>query len=103
VTLVASGGSLMARISVVVFHGDGRISDRGARALAQSLAGAGIATVYLGEQASARRVARAAVEERADCVAVCVAGCGVRFLLDLLRELNRTAGRGVRIAVHRVR
>jgi methylmalonyl-CoA mutase cobalamin-binding subunit len=102
VTAVPFRGRDGTRTAVVVFHGDGRMSDRGARAMAEMLAAAGVAIAYL-DGASPRRVARVAAEERADSVEVCLAGTGVRFLLDLLRELNSVAGRGVKIVVHRVR
>jgi len=94
---------LRQRTSVVVFAGEARASDRGALALASALHEAGVEILYLGREASARRIAECAAEVCADAVEVCVAGGGAVVLLrDLLRELTRLDRRGVSIVVHRV-
>jgi methylmalonyl-CoA mutase cobalamin-binding subunit len=86
-----------------VFAGDGRTSDLGARALARSLGEAGIEILYLGREASARRIAASARDAHADAVAICLAGVGgIVLLRDLLRELRRLDRREVSIVVHRV-
>jgi methylmalonyl-CoA mutase cobalamin-binding domain/chain len=95
--------TLRQRTSVVVFAGDTRVSDRGAQALAGALHEAGVEILYLGREASARRIATCAAEACADAVEVCVAGGGAVVLLrDLLRELKRLDRRGISIVVHRV-
>jgi methylmalonyl-CoA mutase cobalamin-binding domain/chain len=95
--------TLRQRTSVVVFAGQTGASDRGAQALASSLHEAGVEILYLGREASARRIATCAVDACADAVEVCVAGGGAVVLLrDLLRELKRLDRRGVSIVVHRV-
>lgn len=89
--------------SVVVFVADTRTSDRGARALASSLRNAGVETLYLGRETSARRIAASAANTCADAIEVCVAGGGaVRLLLDLLRELKQLDRGDLPIVVHRV-
>ena len=91
------------RRSLVVLVGAGRTSDAGARALAASLADAGIEVSYIGREPSARRIAAAAAEVDADAVEVCVIGGGsVVLLRELLRELKQIDRRGVSIVVHRV-
>lgn len=91
------------RRAVVVLGGDGRTSDRGARALAKSLADAGVATLYLGRESSASTIAEAAVRAEADAVEVCLSGAGgVALIRDLLRELNGLGQRCVSVVVHRV-
>jgi methylmalonyl-CoA mutase cobalamin-binding subunit len=91
------------RTSVVVFAGQTRASDRGAQALASSLHETGVEILYLGREASARRIAICAADACADAVEVCVAGVGAAGLLcDLLRELKRLERRGVSIVIHRV-
>jgi methylmalonyl-CoA mutase cobalamin-binding domain/chain len=91
------------RRAVVVLGGDGRTSDRGARALAKSLADAGIAILYLGRAGSASAIADAAVRAEADAVEVCLSGAGgVALIRDLLRELNGLDRRQVSVVVHRV-
>lgn len=95
--------TLRQRTSVVVFAGETHASDRGAQALARSLHEAGVEILYLGREASARRIATCAADVSADAVGVCVAGGGAVVLLrDLLRELKRLDRRGVSIVVHRV-
>ena len=95
--------TLRQRRSVVVFAGETRASDRGAQALASSLHQAGVQTLYLGREASARRIAACAAEACADAVEVCVAGGGaVGLLRELLRELKRLDRPGISIVVHRV-
>jgi methylmalonyl-CoA mutase cobalamin-binding domain/chain len=87
----------------MVFAGQPEASDRGAQALASSLHEAGVEILYLGREASARRIAACAADMCADAVEVCVAGGGAVVLLrDLLRELKRLDRRGVSIVVHRV-
>jgi methylmalonyl-CoA mutase cobalamin-binding subunit len=91
------------RRSLIVLVGDDRVADSSARALAQSLHDAGIATEYLGRESSARRVSAAAVVGRADAIEVCLPGAGgVRFLRELLSELNAAGRRQVSIVVHRI-
>ena len=91
------------RRSLVVLAGDGRTSDMGARALARSLAEAGVEVRYMGREPSARQIAAAVTEERADAVEFCVVGGGgVVLLRELLRELRKTERRRVSIVVHRV-
>jgi methylmalonyl-CoA mutase cobalamin-binding domain/chain len=95
--------TLRQRTSVVVFVGETRTSDGGAQAFARSLHDAGVEILYLGREASARRIAACAADACADAVEVCVAGGGAVVLLrDLLRELKRLDRRGVSIVVHRV-
>lgn len=95
--------SLRERKSVVVMAGDGRTSDRGARALAEALSDAGIAILYLGRAESAREIAHAAAEAKADAVEVCLAGAGgVALIRELLKELSGLDGRQVSLVVHRV-
>ena len=95
--------TLRQRTSVVVFAGNTRGSDRGARGLASSLHEAGVEILYLGREPSARRIATCAAEASADAVEVCVAGGGAVVLLrELLRELKRLDRHGVSIVVHRV-
>ena len=91
------------RRSLVVLAGDGRTSDRGARALARSLADAGVEVRYMGRESSARRIAAVATEARADAVEFCVVGGGsIALLRELLRELRQPERPGVSIVVHRV-
>jgi methylmalonyl-CoA mutase cobalamin-binding domain/chain len=91
------------RRSVVVMAGDGRTSDRGARALAQSLADAGTPILYLGRARSAQQIAHAAAEAEADAVELCLPGAGgVMLIRELLRELNGLGRRHVSLVVHRV-
>ena len=95
--------TLGRRTSVVVFVGETRASDGGARALAGALREGGVEVLYLGREASARRIATCATNAGADAVEVCVAGGGaVRLLRDLLRELRQLDRGGVSIVVHRV-
>jgi methylmalonyl-CoA mutase cobalamin-binding subunit len=80
--------TLRRRTPVVVVAGQTRASDRGTQALASSLEDAGVKILYLGREASARRIATCAADACADAVEVCVAGGGAVVLLrDLLREL----------------
>jgi methylmalonyl-CoA mutase cobalamin-binding domain/chain len=91
------------RTSIVVFAGEERVSDEGARALAQSLRKTGIEIVYVGRKLNAPEIAASAIEAGADAVEVCLAGGGgVRLLRELLRELDRLGRREVGIVVHRV-
>jgi methylmalonyl-CoA mutase cobalamin-binding domain/chain len=88
---------------VVVFVGDARGSDRGARALASSLEETGIEILYLGRATTARRIALSAAEAGAEAVEVCIArGGAVTLLRDLLRELKLVDRREISIVVHRV-
>ena len=90
------------RRSLVVLAEAGPTSDSGARALAASLADAGVEVSYIGRETSARKIAAAAADLRADAVEVCVVGGGKvglpRELLHVLREMD---GRDVSIVVHR--
>jgi methylmalonyl-CoA mutase cobalamin-binding domain/chain len=91
------------RTAVVVIAGDDRTSDRGARALADTLSDIGIDIVYLGREASASRIAESVVRAEADAVEVCIGGRhGGPLLRDLLRELDRVDRRYVSIVVHKV-
>jgi methylmalonyl-CoA mutase cobalamin-binding domain/chain len=97
------GTATRRRRSLVVLAGQGGVSDRGARALAASLAGAGIESIYLGREGSPARIARAAVAEAADAVELCIAGGGgVLIIRELLRELDRIGRRDVTLVLHRV-
>jgi methanogenic corrinoid protein MtbC1 len=88
---------------VVVFAGDTRTSDLGARAVAASIGRAGVAVHYLGREGDAHRIAASVVDIHADAVEVCVAGSGaIALLRDLLRELRRLDRPGVSIVVHKV-
>ena len=91
------------RRSLVVLAEAGPTSDSGARALAASLADAGVEVSYIGRETSARKIAAAAADLRADAVEVCVVRGGkvglLRELLHVLREMDR---RGVSIVVHRI-
>jgi len=72
------------------------------RALAASLNELGVETIYLGREQRADRIATVVVEERADAVELCLAGCGgVSLLRDLLRELINIGRRDVSIVVHK--
>ena len=94
---------LRRRMSVVVLAGDPGASDRGARALADSLREAGQEVVYLGREPNAARIAALAGEVGADAVEVCVAGGGAAlFLRGLLRELKSRDRGGVSIVLRRV-
>ena len=91
------------RRSLVVLAEDGPTSDSGARALAASLADAGVEVSYIGRETSAHRIGAAAADLRADAVEVCVVGGGkVGLLRELLHVLRETDRRGVSIVVHRV-
>jgi methylmalonyl-CoA mutase cobalamin-binding domain/chain len=91
------------RRSLVVLAGVDRTSDAGARALAASLAKAGIQVSYIGREPCARRIATAAAQAGVDAIEVCVAGGGsVVLLRELLRELKEIDRGGVHIVVHRV-
>ena len=91
------------RRSLVVLAGVGPPGDSGARALAASLADAGVEVSYIGRETSARKIAAAAAELRADAVEVCVVGGGnVSLLRELLHELREIDRRGVSIVVHRI-
>jgi methylmalonyl-CoA mutase cobalamin-binding domain/chain len=91
------------RRSLVVLAGAGPTSDSGARALAASLADAGVEVSYIGRETSARKIAAAAAELRADAVELCVVGGGnVSLLRELLQELREIDRRGVSIVVHRI-
>lgn len=95
--------SLRQRTSVIVLAGRLTASDRGARALAESLERAGVGTVYLGREASARRIALCAAAAGADAIEVCIAGRGaVTLLRQLLHELRRLDQGGVSIVAHRI-
>jgi hypothetical protein len=87
---------------VVVLSGGTRAGDGVARALAESLSTLRIETTYLGRRESAREIASAIADLRADAVELCLGGGGVRLLRDLLRELERIGRRDVSIVVHRV-
>ena len=78
--------------------------ERSARELAGSLAELGVEVIYLGRETSARRVAAAAVERRADAVELCLArdGRGVLLVRAVLRELIAIGRHDVSIVVHRV-
>jgi methylmalonyl-CoA mutase cobalamin-binding subunit len=92
------------RRSVVVLAGSGGGGDRSAQALAASLGGLGIETVYLGREENASRIAAVVAAERADAIEMCMAGSrGVLLLRQLLRELIEIGRRDVSIVVHRVR
>jgi methylmalonyl-CoA mutase cobalamin-binding subunit len=92
------------RRAVVVLVSDDHVSDSSARALARSLHQAGIVTEYLGRESSPQLVTAAAVAARADAIEVCLAGAGgIRFLRELLSELDRVGRRWVSIVVHRIR
>jgi methylmalonyl-CoA mutase cobalamin-binding subunit len=91
------------RKSIVVFAGEARVSDDGARALAHSLGKTGIEAVYVGRQVNAPEIAASAIAAEADAVELCLAGAGgVRLLRELLRELDRLGRRELGIVVHRV-
>jgi methylmalonyl-CoA mutase cobalamin-binding subunit len=92
------------RRSVVVFVGDDRVSDDGAKALAGSLGKCGVVALYVGRINDASRIAAAAQGAGADAVEVCVAGpsAGVHLLCELLRELRRIGRGGVGVVVHRI-
>jgi methylmalonyl-CoA mutase cobalamin-binding subunit len=67
------------------------------------LAEAGIEVSYMGREASPSRIAKAAVDARADAVEFCVVGGGgVVLLRDTLRELKQIDRRRVSIVVHRL-
>ena len=91
------------RRSLVVLAGAGPTSDSGARALAASLADAGVEVSYIGRETSARKIAAAAAELRADAVELCLVGGGnVGLLRELPHELREIDRRGVSIVVHRI-
>ena len=91
------------RRSLVVLARADTTSDGGARALAASLAAAGVEVSYIGRETSAREIAAAAAELRADAVELCLVGGGnVGLLRELLHELREMDRRGVSIVVHRV-
>ena len=95
--------TLRQRTSVIVWAGDACTSDGAVQGVTDSLHDAGVNTLYLGCEASARRIAAAVVEACADAAEVCVAGGGAILLLrDLLRELKRLDRREVSVVVHRV-
>jgi methylmalonyl-CoA mutase cobalamin-binding domain/chain len=88
---------------VFVVAGEARVGEAGARALARSIADAGVDVLYLGRETNARRIAVSATEARADAVEVCISGAGaISLLRALLGELNRLDRRQVGIVVHRV-
>jgi methylmalonyl-CoA mutase cobalamin-binding subunit len=90
------------RRSLVVLAACAQTSDVSARALAASLAEMGIEAVYLGREQSARCIAVAAAEARADSVELCLpGGRGVLLIRELLRELIRVGRRDVSIVAHR--
>jgi methylmalonyl-CoA mutase cobalamin-binding domain/chain len=91
------------RRAVVVLTGAAENGDRGARALAESLTRMGVEAVYLGREDSARRIADAVVEQRADAVELVLDGAGgVPLLRQLLRELIEVGRRDASIVVHRL-
>lgn len=90
------------RKSLVVLACEGT-EDNSARFIATALAEIGVETTYLGREHSAERIARAAADERADAVELCLCqGAGVQLLRELLRELIRLGRRDVSIVVHRI-
>jgi methylmalonyl-CoA mutase cobalamin-binding subunit len=92
------------RRSLVVLVSDDHVADRSARALTKSLGQAGILTEYLGRESCPRRVAAAALAAGVDAIEVCLAGAGgVRFLRELLAELDQADRRRVSIVIHRIR
>jgi methylmalonyl-CoA mutase cobalamin-binding domain/chain len=90
------------RRSLVVLAGDGGVSDRGARALADSLAVAGIEPIYVGRERSPAQIARTAVAEAADAVELCLGAGGVLIIRELLRELDRIGRRDISLVLHRM-
>jgi methylmalonyl-CoA mutase cobalamin-binding domain/chain len=90
------------RKSLVVLACDGA-EDNSARLIATALAEIGVETTYLGREQTAERIARAAADERADAVELCLSqDAGVQLLRELLRELIRIGRRDVSIVVHRI-
>ena len=91
------------RKSLVVLAACEGTEDNSARFIAKALAEIGVETTYLGREQSAERIARAAADERADAVELCLCqGAGVQLLRELLRELIRLGRRNVSIVVHRI-
>lgn len=90
------------RRCLVVWAGSTRTGEAAAQALADSLAGLGIDTKYLGRQESARLIARAVADERVDSLELCLGVGGVRLLRELLHELAGIGRREVSIVVHKV-
>jgi methylmalonyl-CoA mutase cobalamin-binding subunit len=77
--------------------------ERRVRALVDSLAEQGIEAICLKEGFSARRIAAAAAEQRADAIELCLTGAGgVLLLRQLLRELDEISQRGISIVVRRL-
>jgi methylmalonyl-CoA mutase cobalamin-binding domain/chain len=90
------------RKSLVVLACDGA-EENSARLIATALAEIGVETTYLGREQTAERIARAAADERADAVELCLSqDAGVQLLRELLRELIRIGRRDVSIVVHRI-
>jgi methylmalonyl-CoA mutase cobalamin-binding domain/chain len=95
--------TLRRRKAIVVFVGDDRVGDRGARALEGSLREVGIDSLYLGHQTDAAQIAACAHAAGADTLEICVAGGpAVRLLRELLQELRRLGRPDLSIVVHRV-
>jgi methylmalonyl-CoA mutase cobalamin-binding subunit len=87
----------------VVLAGDCRLSDRPARALADSLGGMGFDVTYIGHEVSGRSIAAAVLDSAADSVEICLTRTGgVPILRELLRELTSAGRHHVSIVVHRV-
>jgi methylmalonyl-CoA mutase cobalamin-binding domain/chain len=100
--IVEAAGLRQRRAVVVLAGGTGR-TDRGAQALAESLTKMGVEAVYLGREDSARRIADAVAEQRADAVELVLGGAGgVALLRQLLRELIEVGRRDASIVVHRL-
>lgn len=96
-------GPRRERTAVLVFVGDGPANDSVARRLAQSLDDVGVRVLYLGRQESARSIARAVVNARADALELCLGRTrGVRLLRELLRELRHLDRRDVSIVIHKI-
>jgi methylmalonyl-CoA mutase cobalamin-binding subunit len=90
------------RRTVVVFAGTALMDDGAARVLTAKLRGMGIEARYLGREEDARRIATVAAEDRAETIELCLAGGGVQFVRQLLRELTEIGRRDVSIVVRRV-
>ena len=91
------------RRAIVVVAGHGRVNERGALALNAALNGTGFEARYVGEEQSARRIAKMAADENADSIELCLGTQGgVMILRDLLRELDRVSRRHVSVVIHRI-
>jgi methylmalonyl-CoA mutase cobalamin-binding subunit len=90
------------RRTVVVLAGTARIDDTSARVLTGKLRRLGIEARYLGREEDPRHLAIVAAEQRAETIELCLAGGGVQFVRQLLRELTEIGRRDVSIVVRRV-